>query len=89
MPGNKYFAYSEMRDTTPEISEENIEKWNSNLKIVSRLFLKYNLYKLLISGSAGEILFPKLIKDEILKCDKNLIRAAKKASAIGGTMLLK
>jgi len=39
-------------------------------------------------GSAGEILFPKLIKDEILKCDKNLIRAAKRASAIGGTTLL-
>ena len=33
---------------------------------------------------SGEILYPKLIKDEVLRCDADLLVAAKKASAIGG-----
>lgn len=36
----------------------------------------------------GEILYPSLIKDEISKCDKELLVNAKKAGAIGGTTLL-
>lgn len=39
-------------------------------------------------GSSGEVLYAKLIKDEILKCDKELLIQAKKANAIGGTTLL-
>ena len=35
-------------------------------------------------GSSGEILYAKLIKDEILKCDRELLIQAKKANAIGG-----
>lgn len=37
---------------------------------------------------AGEILYPKLIKDEVLRCDADLLVAAKKADAIGGTTLI-
>merc|ERR1711974_508929 len=39
-------------------------------------------------SSSGEILYPKLLKDEVLRCDANLIVAAKKATAIGGTTLI-
>merc|ERR1719341_1180922 len=37
---------------------------------------------------SGEILYPKLLKDEVLRCDADLIVAAKKATAIGGTTLI-
>jgi len=36
----------------------------------------------------GDILYPKLLKDEVLKCDADLIIEAKKKSAIGGTTLI-
>jgi len=39
-------------------------------------------------SSSGEILYPKLLKDEVLRCDADLIIAAKKATAIGGTTLI-
>jgi hypothetical protein len=36
------------------------------------------------SGSSGDILYAKLLKEEILQCDKELLKAAKKAGSIGG-----
>lgn len=39
-------------------------------------------------GCSGELLYAKLMNDEILKCDKKLLKAAKQANAIGGTTLL-
>ena len=35
-------------------------------------------------GTGGNILYPRLIKDEIIRCDKELLKAAKKAGTIGG-----
>lgn len=39
-------------------------------------------------NSSGEILYPKLIHDEINACDKEMLEAAKKANSIGGTTLI-
>merc|ERR1740137_465141 len=39
-------------------------------------------------NSSGEILYPKLIHDEITACDKEMLEAAKKANSIGGTTLI-
>lgn len=39
-------------------------------------------------SSQGEILYAKLLKDEVLRCDSQLITAAKKKNAIGGTTLI-
>jgi hypothetical protein len=36
------------------------------------------------SGGSGDILYAKLMKEEILKCDKELLKAAKQAGSIGG-----
>ncbi len=36
------------------------------------------------TGSSGDILYAKLLKEEILQCDKELLKAAKKAGSIGG-----
>ena len=36
----------------------------------------------------GEIMYPKLIKDEITKCDKELLEASKKSGNIGGKMIV-
>ena len=40
-------------------------------------------------GSTGEVSYAKLIREEILACDKELIKHAKKANAIGGKLFWK
>ena len=40
-------------------------------------------------GCSGELLYAKLMNDEILKCDKKLLKAAKQANAIGGKIAIK
>ena len=39
-------------------------------------------------GSNGELLYAKLMREEILACDKELIKRAKKAGAIGGKKII-
>jgi hypothetical protein len=47
-----------------------------NLRVNAELFC--------CSGSSSEVLYAKLLKEEILQCDKELLKAAKKAGSIGG-----
>jgi hypothetical protein len=51
-------------------------KDSRNLRVYAEFFY--------CSGSSSDILYAKLLKEEILQCDKELLKAAKKAGSIGG-----
>ncbi len=59
----------------------------SDLMIFTFMEVVIQLLLNICLGSKGELLYAKLMREEILACDKELIVRAKKAGAIGGKFL--
>ncbi len=88
--GTKCIYFVLVREGNPQWSELrvlNVQHQNSSRIFFmkdSRNLRVYTQILFYCLGASGDILYAKLLKEEILQCDKELLKAAKKAGSIGG-----